>query len=410
MFIERLTYYKPSWTGVLRIALWCLLFLYLFGKCIPPLPDEMPLDRTVAESPIVPMLTIMDDSRTVREDYAPDPKDVSVAWLSDSSGVMLDYGKTFDNTPDEEYRLFVTKTAERLQDDYGLKDLKVPLYLRLSSRPVDALSFALLSLRYKPDIIVLPINTVWSFSHYQIANRDKTMPLVAGLFWHYPRLWPMMFALAAPMHQLWALAGERLDIIKYASPFKGYLKQTYAPMLEAALLPSAPQDIKLDVNVSNIPYWIVMNMMNRNITPLQNEQGKITTTLLYHQIIQHNDPYMTSSFAADAFHDMVDILKQSGVPVLIYRWPLSDTLLKVPETKQKIDELTAMLDKEQERLKGSNVKIISHIPEDIRKTIEFRKSDDYHIHNEGKLDDFLAREIWLMLKEHSPKFKEKGND
>ena len=77
---------------------------------------------------------------------------------------------------------------------------------------------------------------------------------------------------------------------------------------------------------------------------------------------------------------------------------------------QKIDELTAMLDKEQERLKGSNVKIISHIPEDIRKTMEFRKSDDYHIHNEGKLDDFLAREIWLMLKEHSPKFKEKGND
>ena len=400
MFIERLTYYKPSWAGIARIGIWCVLFLYLFGKFIPPLPDDMPLDKAVLGSPIVPMLTIMDDSRTVREDYMPDPKDVSVAWLSDSSGVMLDHGKTFETTPDAEYRLFVTKAAERLQKNHGLKKLNVPLFLRLSSRPVETLAFSLLSLRYKPDIIVLPVNTVWSFSHYQIANRDKTMPLVAGLFWRYPRLWPMMFS----------LVGTHLDIIKYASQFKGYLQQSYASTLEAALLPSAPQDIKLDINISNIPYWIVMNMMNGDATPLKNEQDKVTTTLLYHQVIQHNNPYMTDSFATDAFRDMLDLLNQSGVPVLVYRWPISDTLLSEPKTRAKVDELTAMLEKEQERLKGTKIKIISHIPENIRKTVEFRKSDDYHIHNEGKLDDFLAREIWLMLKQHSPKLKEKAND
>lgn len=410
MLIERLTFYKATWAGVMRVGLWCILFLYLFGSLIPPLPDAMPLDKATEGSPLVPMLTIMDDARTVRENYLPDPNDISIAWLSDSSGVMLDHGKTFDNTPDEEYRLFATETVKRLQEKHDLKNLKVPLYLRLSSRPVDILAFALLALRYKPDIIVIPFNSVWSYSHYQIANRDKTMPLIADIFRRHPRLWPMLFSLAAPMHHLWALAGTHIDIIRYASPFKGYLKQTYAPILESALLPSAPHDIKLDVNISNIPYWIVMNMLDRDIAALHNKEGKITTTNLYHQVIQHNDPFMTESFASDAFHNMIDILQNSGVPVLIYRWPLSDTLLKEPATRKKVDELTAMLDKERERLKNSKIRIISHVPEDIRKTMEFRKSDDYHIHNEGKLDDFLAREIWLMLKEHSPKLKEKAND
>lgn len=406
MSIEKLAFYKASWAGVLRIALWCILFLFLFGKLIPPVAEDVPLAKTVQGTPIIPMLTMISDSRSVRGDYKPDPKKVNIAWLSDSSGVMLDRGYSFQTMPEEGYRLVATQTVRRLQDAYGLKNLEVLLYLRLSSRSIDMLAFSLASLQIKPDIIVIPLNSIWSFSHYQVANRDRAMPLIATVFWHYPRLWPMLLSICPPVYYLWTFAGLHLDSIKQAHPFKKHLLKSYGPLFNNG---HGKQDeiFNLNDHVSNIPFWIIMNLLGGDKRPVTNEKGDLLSGLIYHQVIRNNDPFKTNSWGAGAFRHMVDILKESGVPVLIYNWPPSETLRSDPKTLEGFNKTVAFLKQENEQLKGTNVKIIGDVPEDIRKTMRFIKSDDYHIHDEGKLDEYLAREIWLMLKEHSPKVKDK---
>lgn len=400
-FLEHWLTYKASWPGLMRIAAWSIFFLAIFGLALPPLPERMPLGMLTQGSPVIPMLTIIDDPRTVREDILPKPGALRIAWISDSSSVMIDQGKYYGSTPEDQYRLVPQRVAEKLKSRHDLPDFEMPLYLRLGVRSLDMLIFALLALQQKPDLIVIPINSIWTFSHYQVANRKTSMHLAPSVLVRYPQLWGIVAGFCSPAQNLWAFAGRHFTVIRYAALFKAFLLQEYGPLLDKISLASRGPEISLTIPATNIPYWIVMHLLKGNAKPVAKNK-RIWPPLLYHQVIQHNDPYMTGSWATDGFHALLAILKASGIPAIIYNWPVSEEFDKNPATRKKLIELQEFLENEGQKLRGSNIKIISHMPGSVRKTMSFL-DDQFHAAEEGKLDDFLAREIWLKLKEKTEK-------
>ncbi|TAL33773.1 MAG: hypothetical protein EPN97_09050 [Alphaproteobacteria bacterium] len=391
--------FKPGWGSMLRMALWCLLFLWAFGRLVPPLPERIPLSKNAGPH-TVPMLTIFDDPRTVREDYRPDPNKLHIAWVSDSSGVLIPEVQKLSEIGTDDYHTIPDAVATALGKRHPMPDFDIPLYLRLGSRPVDTLVFALRALRDKPDLIVIPFNQVWSFSHYQIMNKTTSLNVAPSLWAGVPSLWSMIPVFCSPAENLWALLGDRLDIIRYALPFKDYLEERHSGLLKALGIYAGPAPIVLGVPLLNIKFWIVMNILRGDPAQLLDSTGNLNPELYYAQIISHSSPSDDDSFALISFYSLLNALKASGIPVLIYDHPLSDAFHNSPETSRKIKEVQAFLDKTSESLKGSRIRIISRIPESVRKSIRFRKNDGYHaVVHSAKFEDFLADQIWLMLKD-----------
>jgi hypothetical protein len=393
-----LPFFEPSWGSVIRIGLWCLLFLWLFGKLVPPFPEKVPLQNAQKTSPVVPMLTIFDDHRTVREDYKPDPNKLHIAWVSDSSGMIVPDNVMLSNMGQQEYETIPGRVGVELKKRHKMPDFDIPLYLRLGSRPVDNLIFSLQALKQKPDLIVIPVNHVWTFSHYQIINKNTSLNLAPEVWAGFPSLWYMIPLFCSPIENLWALLGNHLDIIRDALPFKDHLEQQYEGLLTALGIYAGPAPIVLGVPLLNIKFWIVMNILHGDASKVLDDSGALNAQLYDVQIISHNTPYDNSSFALTAFHDMLDVLKATGIPVLVYEHPISDYYYQDPDTNWKIKETQAFLASADESLKGSRVHIV-RTPEAVRKTITFRKNDGYHAGKDPvKFDDFLADQIWLMLK------------
>ena len=393
-------FYKASWIGALRIAGWSLLFLYAFGEFIPALPERVPLELAVRNTPVIQMLTSTNDNRTVREDFIPDRSKTNITWISDSSGIMIDQGRNFASFPQEKFRLLPVRVAEKLKQNHKLKNFTIPLYMRPNTMPVDMLIFSLHALQRKPDIIVLPLNNIWSFSHYQVAGRALSMHLAPKSFSQYPRLWPMLLAFCTPMHYLSAFAGSHIDILHKAMPFKEYLEAQFDQASARTNL-AAPPPLPVSAPVTNVPFWIYSSMLKQDLKPLLGADGWIETALLYNKVMQHADPHMTDSWATDSLRHLLGILKKSGVPVLIYAWPVSDRFLNDTATKLKIDEMNAFLLDQKEMLAGTNIRILTPLPDNLKKTVHYLAGDHYHVTDEGIFDDYLAENIVDMLKRDS---------
>ncbi len=392
-------FFEPNWGSVIRIGFWCLLFLWLFGKAVPPLPERIPLQSATA-SALVPMLTIFDDHRTVRDDYRPDSKKLHIAWISDSSGVVSPQDVKLSQMSASDYDLIPSHVAADLQKRHALRDFDMPLYLRLGSRPLDNLVFALRALQDKPDLIVMNVNPVWTFGHYQIMNQSTSLNLAPSVWATMPSLWYMIPLFCSPAENLWALVGRHVDILREALPFKDYLEQKYEASLKALGVYAGPAPLVLGVPLLGIKFWIVENILHGDASGVLDKTGKLNAMLYDVQLIRRSAPGDDRSFATIAFHDLLDALKASGVPVLIYAHPVSDFFYDNPDTNTKIKAMQDFLAQTNDRLKGSRIRIISSIPEPVRKSIAFRKNDGYHAAiDPTKFDDYLADQIWLMLRD-----------
>ncbi|MEZ0223044.1 MAG: hypothetical protein ACAH83_00695 [Alphaproteobacteria bacterium] len=392
-------FYTPSWPGVLRSVLWCFLFIWLAGKLVPPLSEEIPLTEATKGSNVIPMLTIFDDHRTVRQDFTPDPSKRHIAWITDSSGVVIPKGEQFETAPPEDFHTMARAASEILQNKHKMKNFDVEMYPRLGMRPVDSLVFALLAMQQKPDLIVLPINLVWTFSHYQVANKTSSFNLAPKLWVSHPELWYMVPLFCSPTQLMWAAVGSHFAIVEQASPFKNHLSKKYRAGSAAPVALGLPK--------TNVWFWIVMNILDGNAEKVVNDNAKLQTNMLYREVIAHNVPNDKNSFATLSFRHALDILKANKIPVLIYTSPVANYFYGFPETAAKIKETEDYLEKTNRELEESGIRILAKVPEDVRKSIVFRKNDGFHADDPGKLNAYLADQIWLMMKPKQQDTKQK---
>jgi hypothetical protein len=407
-----LTFYEPSLEGVLRSLLWCLLFLVLFSAATPRLPRQMPLETLSAAEDlakggkIIPRLTAKDDHQTVLDGYSPDPRKRHIAWITDSAGLVLAPDKNFFTAAPEDFSPLAKFVARELESRHGMRDFDIPLYLRVGIRPMDFLVLSLLALREKPDLIVMPINHVWFFSHYQVANPNSFFNLAPELWLSRPELWSKIPLFCSPAQDLWALLGSRLAIIRDAVPVKKALDKDHSGLFHwlygGAAVPARSPDPDANVGL------LQLNLRRGATFSLHDASGKTQMNLVYRAVMDRNSPQAENSFATAAFFELISILKESGVPVLIYDSPLADYFYGFPATAAKIRETQEFLESTAKGLSGTNVRIIARVPEPVRRSITFRKNDGFHADDPGNFSAFLADQIWLMLKQAEDKKDRSG--
>jgi hypothetical protein len=404
-----LTFYEPSLKGVLRSLLWCLLFLVLFSAATPRLPRQLPRETLSAAEDladggkIIPRLTAEDDHQTVLDGYSPDPRKRHIAWITDSAGLVLASDKHLFTAKPEDFSPLAKFVARELEGRHGMRDFDIPLYLRPGIGSVDFLVLSQLALREKPDLIVIPINQVWFFSHYQVAKSSSFFNLAPELWLLRPELWSMIPMFCSPLQDLWALLGSRLAIIRDAVPVKKALEKDYSGLFHWLYGADAPA-----TNSGSDVVLLQLNLRRGATLDLHDASGKAQMNLVYRAVMDRNSPQAENSFATAAFFELISILKESGVPVLIYDSPLADYFYGFPATAAKIRETQEFLESTAKGLSGTNIRIIARVPEPVRRSITFRKNDGFHADDPGNFSAFLADQIWLMLKQAEDKKDRNG--
>jgi hypothetical protein len=418
IYVRLLRGYKASWPGLFRIGFWCLLFLWAFGSFIPqPLPESVPSGRALAGTNVIPFQSFPNDSRGVREDVTPHRTKINIAWIADSGSLVTPQGKSLHGKNLETVRaqggLFFRQdvrylpllVAGRLRDKFGLTDFDINLYLELGRRPFTTLLYTLQAIDDKPEAIVISLNPIWMFSSYQFYRIRESLAMAPTLLVSHPDLWQLIPLFVTPSQDLLALLGNRFRILREAPPYKRFL------VLGKNYVEARPADF-LALNIA--APWI----LPKALVPLMEKQpprsltqssskgraasgnGTLISLKAFPALVDFTAAPTVDTFSLQAFAAMVQALKNSGIPALIYTSPLDDPFYADADSREKLYRIKAYLAVVAKALEGTNVRIIPSLPEDVRKTIGFIPEDGFHQWNQGKLDTYLAGQIQGVLDKH----------
>ena len=92
-------------------------------------------------------------------------------------------------------------------------------------------------------------------------------------------------------------------------------------------------------------------------------------------------------------------LKSSKIPTIIYAPPLDEFYYTDPNSMKELQNVLDYLGVKETELKDTNIRIIKEIPKSIRKTLPFC-ADGFHLKSTGKLDEYLAEQIWHSVKQY----------
>jgi hypothetical protein len=89
--------YQATWSGLLRIACWCGLFLYLSTLLLPRIPITETFPMQSALHSATPMMLRESDPRWVRDDFSLFPENgiANIAWVAGSSIIIKDKAKRY---------------------------------------------------------------------------------------------------------------------------------------------------------------------------------------------------------------------------------------------------------------------------------------------------------------------------
>ncbi len=387
--------YSGGWAGILRVCFWCILFIYAFGFLVPPQSEKLPLQSATAGTKLTPMVTIPEDPRSIRSDVTVHPDKLNIAWLMDSTGVVLPKGKNFVTATEIETRLLPDFVMKQLAAYHDLSKIDVQLYGRLGFRPIDLMAFTFSALQKKPDFVVVPVNYAWSFSHYQIANRKLALNLAPKAWSQEPKYWWMIPTFSSPSEILWVMTSPFLPLMADVTKDKGYFESLIRIYLPEHKDNVAIADTSLRQPKTQVAFWLVNSMMDGN--QRTEEDPALSTERRYVEMIRHNQPGDPTSFTTLALEGMLESARKRDIPVLFYMSPVSDDYYADPEVKQHLAQTEAYMGDLARRYAGTNVHIIAAIPENIRKSITFQAGDGFHQNNVGQLDAYLASEIWKII-------------
>lgn len=389
----------PTWGGVARICLWCVFFLWLAGFAVPATPEDVPFAIATHGTPVVPMVTIADDSRFLREDKPIDSRKLNIAWITDSTGIILGPNVTFATRTEESTKLLAAQAALFLQNKYGMNNLSIRLYAQLGMRPIDKLIFFLNAVRNKPDLIVMYMNDLYDFGHYKTYSSNAPITLLPPTFAGYPSLWPYIPLLSSPTTDALLLMGNHLRVIREAVPFKRYIEKKYLERIKILSNPAAAQ-VRFDLPFNDSAFWICYKILGGNVSLVQDGHGGVSPSLLTKYFIRGATPGHPHSIATQVINMMMRISNEKKIPVLIYMMPLREDYFQNPISKDRLSDIAHYVQSLSANPNNRYVTVIPHIPTSVMDTLVFRNEVGTHLLSSGTLPDFLAGRIRDELEKY----------
>ena len=397
--INNIPGYKASYAGILRILCWTAFFLALASHFLPPITENGPFIANTKGTHIRPVVTIPEDPRFIRDDL-PALKGFNIAWIGDSTSAIYPPDKTIPDANYEEVKLVPAHVLGLLEKLASRKDINIDLNLQPGARSVESFSAVAAAIQSKPDLIVLSFNPVWTFEGYEIHKRQAHLNRASALWAHYTESWPWLALLASPANNLWALAAQPFKILRQSTLYKSYFTGLM-PDFTKSRLPVRDMD-KLQHMRSGLVFWVCIGKMGNDCPKvMQPNNTDLDNKLWYRELFKLED-VDGEGFTWWAWRNKLAILRQSGIPTLIFDEPLGDDIKQDPEAYENLKRIQDILKDFRQKYNGTNIHIIDRIPEDIVKSATFRSDDSIHMVTEGKFDDYLAQQIWLMMKGTKP--------
>ncbi len=389
--------YKATWWGIVRIAFWVALFLTAASIYLPSAPENTPFEASPHNPRLRLTATIAEDPRFVLK--LPRQEGVNIAWITDSSGAIFPPDKFVAEADYKDTKLIPSLVLDRLQKMGKQKDIGIDLNIQPGLRALENYSSAAAAIESKPDAIVMSFNPFWLMNGYEIHKRRAHLNRASALWAEHPPAWPWLVTMASPANNLWSALGRKYAIISDMGLYKGRIE---ALLPHIAPQPAAePAGDKVQLIKSNVVFWACFGTLKEDCTKIIHPSGKgLDNRLWYREMLKLSD-MNSMGLAADIWQKTIDMLIHSGIPSYIYMMPVGPDVKGDAAAYDKLQDFEAFLQDYAKRYEGTNIHITPRIPADIQKSIKFRPDDSAHVITPGKLDYYLAQQIWPII--NSPK-------
>lgn len=385
--------YDASWPGLLRIAAWTALFVWLAGTLAPPLKHELqPKKGETAEARLV--ATIAEDPRYINT--LPRAPGFNIQWVMDSTaGIFIPHPEVPQTSIG--YKLIPAVVVEELKaavpDEKFTFDVSVRPYLG----GVEFYSAAAAAIAARPDMIVMSVSPFNLLDSHEIVQRTAHLSRASALWARHPQSWAWMPFIPSPANHLWALLGQHFTAIRDSSVHKGAID---ALVFNMRIRPPALQVIRFPEGVGrNLIFWICEGILKTGCPDYIYSGGKTQDMQLWYREKLKIADLDGKGLSRSAWNKSLEILHESGLPVFIYQIPTGNIL----QDKLAYDNLARfnqILEADAEKYKNTNVHIVSQVTKDVIDTVKFRYNDNEHLSEGGRFPAYLGQQIWHILQQH----------
>lgn len=390
---------KPSWGGLARVALWTVAFIALAGHLVPKPVETPPFAAAAHGSDLRLTAANFEDPRFT----IPLPKrdGLTIGWVTDSTGALFPPDRAIAVADYKDARLMPAMVLEKLKHKLNRDDIYVDLDIQLGMRSLESYSAVAAAIEARPGMIVLDINPIWSFSPWEPFKRHAALNRGAGLWAQHMTSWPWLFTIASPANLLWGTLGMQFPAIRDGSAIYAGLsmpEHTQLKLARAKLAPAKKDDGKVQISLGNIVFWMCFGTEADTCAKVANtgEKKGINNKLWYREMLKYAI-YDGNSLSQAATHKSLEILRDSGIPTLVYLAPMAPDVKDDPEAETALAGIRAHLAALAEEYKGTNVHIVPQVPAGLVSQSDFRDDDGVHLVNPGGFPAYLADEISLIL-------------
>jgi hypothetical protein len=363
--------YQPTLWGILRIAVWTCLFLYLSAFFLPE-PQPTRTDPVVSGRPdVFPMKMEEGDLKWLRNKPDMQGSHATVAWIADSSAKVNGVDPLTGSRSIQALPVQVMRSLDR--DNIKLNNL---FYYMKGRREADTYALLVAAIAQKPDAIVMTVNPFWVFNGYAIAQSDTRFgTALNNRGFGFDRL---IFSslLAYPRDTAFSLVGDSFQLIR---DNLGYHRLFVHDSPTPAASSGKPDEL-IDVYFKYpLDFWLDMGGKwhgdrVRKLMRVSNPDGTYWNQYFLRQSLER--------------------LAESGIPTYIYLAPANPELMT---NQADADSYLAVMNGMRKYFANSpsNIKFDLRLPPEITASLKF--GDLYHYRDSGKLPDFLAVQIQNIL-------------
>lgn len=393
-FLNRYTQFlelTPNWWGLLRITLWCLLFLIAFHFVAPSVKQRLPFADEMEAGKLIPLAASTSDPRYMRRNLNELPTD-SILWVAESSIIIAEQEEVPSHYLPSEVQKFLPKNTIRKQN----------LSLKVARRLIDTYTMVADALYREPGALVIILNPFWIVNDNALFYKENVINYGA-YSWLNAMDKSLIALLASPGNLLWGYAGQKHNLIANAYDYHAILQEKYLQASSARHKESldekkqeqkpeqkpAPEKAKLSYTHPLI-LWIT-GRNDDNSDDFINSNAK-----LWQAESMKQNSVDRSSWGRKLLMQMLQKIESSDIPTLIYVAPLSPELKNSATAYAAYRTVVKQVRELAQPFESERMKIIYDIPQRVISSMTY--VDYIHLRDSGGFPEYLGKEITSLLE------------
>lgn len=385
--VSGLLIYQASWSGLLRIGLWTMFFLFMantYGPVVEPVIVERHLSAAQGTS-VVPMMVESTYPGWIRQDDLKNKTEkFEIAWVSGSS-VHISYNKSeSDKKKIHDYLpIRVDKALRAKHNTFA----KLFMYVVSGRRVLDTYTIIQDAIDRQVDMIVLAINPMWDFNNKAVFYRPEVFYQAANNGWNR-RDWPMQFLMIPPSAHLYNAIGRHLPVMMTPAVYQKKIMKISVKSL-GINLKKRNRIVKRNRPKYRQPlqFWNAI----RGKDEMDIELQSLNRALKWQAVALRGMNSDKESLPVILFDQMMEKIKESNIKTLIYLAPVSPDLLLNSTTSNSYSKVLDLVKGYKYIYESDRVKFITKFPSEVLKTLKF--NDYLHQSEDGILDNYFAQRI-----------------